>query len=55
MESQDHINREPEAPTGPGPTEQEAEQDLPPGYAERSGDSGNEEEVETGAPGNDPA
>jgi hypothetical protein len=40
MESQDHINREPEAPTGPGPTEQEAEQDLPPGYADRENDSG---------------
>jgi hypothetical protein len=37
MESQEHINREPEAPTGPGPTEQEAEQDLPPGYADREG------------------
>ena len=38
MESEDHINREPEAPTGPGPTEQESEQDLPPGYADREGE-----------------
>jgi hypothetical protein len=40
MESE--INREPEAPTGPGPTEQDSQQDLPPGYADRdeSGNSG---------------
>jgi hypothetical protein len=35
MNSEDQINREPEAPVGPGPTEQDAEQDLPPGYADR--------------------
>ena len=35
MEHEEHINREPEAPTGPGPTEQDQQQDLPPGYAER--------------------
>jgi hypothetical protein len=55
MESQDHINREPEAPTGPGPTEQDAEQDLPPGYADRSDDDGDEGEGEGSAGGNDPA
>jgi hypothetical protein len=43
MESEDHINREPEAPTGPGPTEQEAEQDLPPGYADRESDGEDQE------------
>ena len=55
MESEDHINREPEAPTGPGPTdapedpgptEQEAEQDLPPGYADREGDEAGEGQSE---------
>jgi hypothetical protein len=35
MESEEQINREPEAPTGPGPTEQDSHQDLPPGYGER--------------------
>jgi hypothetical protein len=39
MESEEQVNREPEAPTGPGPTEQDEQQDLPPGYADREDDA----------------
>jgi hypothetical protein len=42
MESEEQINREPEAPTGPGPTEQDEQQDLPPGYADRDDEGGDE-------------
>ena len=47
MESEEQVNREPEAPTGPGPTEQDQQHDLPPGYADREDDGAEEGDAQS--------